>query len=110
MRKHAETFRANKGYKFAIVVLYQFLHFQNRNFWYTYQTSFARKRGLAHPYFLYENKSLHHCLSYDLRQMSTLLVLEVRFFKRFHSLRVHFFSESRVWVQFLDDAVDQRFF
>ena len=38
--------------------------FQNRNLRYTFQTLFAQKPGLAHPYFLYENESLQHCLSH----------------------------------------------
>ena len=56
--------------------------------------------GLAHIYFLYKNESLHHCLSYDSRQMAMFLVLEVRFFQR-----VRFFSGPG-WVQvwLLDDA------
>ena len=62
MRKHSETFHANKGCNLAIVFLYQFRHFQNRNLGCNFQTLFARKRGLAHPYFLYENESLRHCL------------------------------------------------
>ena len=52
-------------------------------------------------YFLYENKSLQHFLSYDGKQMGTILVLEVQFFQR-----VWFFLKSkvqvRVWI--LDDA------
>ena len=36
--------------------LYQLRRFQNRNFWYTFQTLFARKWVLAHPYVLYENE------------------------------------------------------
>ena len=31
---------------------YQIHRFQNRNLWYTFQTLFAQRRGLAHPYFL----------------------------------------------------------
>ena len=68
MRKHAETFRANKGCNLAIVFLYQFRRFQNRNLGCNFQTLFARKRGLATPYFFYENKSLRHCLLYYLRR------------------------------------------
>ena len=44
--------------------LYQLLHFQKRNLWYTIQTLFLRKRGLGHPDFLYKNDSLQHCHSY----------------------------------------------
>ena len=62
LRKHAETFHSNKGCNLAIVFLFQFRRFQNRNLGFNFQTLFARKRGLAHPYFLYENESLRHCL------------------------------------------------
>ena len=72
MRKHAEMFHSNKGYKLAIVIfLYQLHCFQNRNLWYIFQTLFAPKRGLAHLYFSYEKESLQHCLSYDMRQIAT---------------------------------------
>ena len=81
MRKHAETFHTNKGCKLAIVFLNQFRSFQNRNLGCNFQTLFARKRGLAHPYSLYGNKSLRHCLSYYLRRMATFLFLEVRIFQ-----------------------------
>ena len=81
MRKYAKTFHSNKGCNLAIVFLYQFRRFQNRNLGCNFQTLFARKRGLAHPYFLYENESLRHCLSYYLGRMATFLVLEVRFSK-----------------------------
>ena len=37
VRKHAETYHANKSYPLPIVYLYQFLCFQNRNLWYTFQ-------------------------------------------------------------------------
>ena len=62
-------------------------NFQNRNFGWNFQTLFARKRGLAHPYFSYENESLRHCFSYDLRRMATFVVLEFWFFQG-----VRFFS------------------
>ena len=52
MSKHEETLYANKGYKLSL--LYQLCRFQNRNSWYTFQTLFAQKRGLAHSYFLCE--------------------------------------------------------
>ena len=64
MSKHAETFDANKGCSLAIAFLYQFRCFQNRNLGCNCQTLFARKRGLANPYFLHENESLRHCLSH----------------------------------------------
>ena len=72
-------------------LLYQFLCFQNRNLGCIYLTLFARKRGLAHLYFLYENESLRHCLSYYFRRMTTFLVLEVRFFQGVRFLRGPFF-------------------
>ena len=37
----------------------------------TFQTLFARKLGLAHPYFLYKNESPQHYLSYYMKQMTT---------------------------------------
>ena len=51
MCKHAETFHANYGGKFAIVIFIPVSPFQNRNLGCTFQTLFARKVGLAHPYF-----------------------------------------------------------
>ena len=67
---------------------------------------FAWERDLAHYYFLYENESLQHGLLYKLKQMTTLLVLEARFFQRVHFLSGPFFLKSRFWVRvwFLDDA------
>ena len=61
MRKHEDTFHSNNGCKLAIVFLIPFRCFQNRNLGCNFQTLFARKRGLSHPYFLYENESLRHC-------------------------------------------------
>ena len=81
MCKHVETFHPNKGCKLARSFLYQFHCFQNRNLGCNFQKLFARKRGLAHPYFLYEKESIRHCLSYDLVRVSTFLVLEVHFFQ-----------------------------
>ena len=42
--------------------------YTKRNLGNTFQTLFAQKRGLAHRDFLYENKSLPHYLSFDLRR------------------------------------------
>ena len=50
MRKR---FMLIKVYKLVTVV---FIQSQNKNLWYTLRTLFARKRGLAHLYFLYENE------------------------------------------------------
>ena len=72
--------------------LYQLCRFQNRNLRYIFQTLFALKQGLAHLYFLYENELLQNCLSYDLRKMATLLVLEVRFFQQVRFLGGLFLS------------------
>ena len=66
---------------------------------------FARKRGL---YFLYENKWLRRCLSYDLRQLATFSVFKVRIFRRIWFFRGLFFFKSRVRVQFLHDALSVR--
>ena len=73
MCKLRETFHPSIAYKLAITVFAptSFLyHFQNRNLWWTFQTLFARKRRLAHPFFLHENESFQHCLRYDLRRMA----------------------------------------
>ena len=47
MFKQAETFHANKGCNLAIVFLYHFRRFENRNLGCNFQTLFARKRGFA---------------------------------------------------------------
>ena len=80
MCKREETFHVNKGCKLVIFFFIPFPYFQNRNLGCNFQTLFARKRGLAQLYFLYENESLRHCVSYDLRRMATFVVLEVWFF------------------------------
>ena len=61
MCKYTETFNANTGYKATIVV---FIPFSKHKFVFVpfskykcFQTLFARKRGLAQSYFLYENES-----------------------------------------------------
>ena len=61
--------------------LYHIRRFQNRNLGCNFQTLLAWKRGLAHPFFLYEKESLRHYLWYYLRRMATLLIFEVRFFQ-----------------------------
>ena len=99
MHKHAETFHNKKGCKLTnIWFLYQLRRFQNGNFWYVFQTLFAQKRGLAHPYFLYKNESPQHCFSYDLRKMEKCLVLKA-IFQRVLFLVGLFFLRSRVWVR-----------
>ena len=82
MRKHEETFHARNDHKLAIIVFNQLRRFQNKNLWYTFQTSFVRKRGLAHPYFLQKDESLQLCLSQDLRELAMFLDLEVQFFQQ----------------------------
>ena len=72
MRKQVEAFHVNKGYKLEIFVFMP-------NLWYISQTLFARKGGFALPYFLHENESLQHCLSYNMSQMTTILVRKTRF-------------------------------
>ena len=61
--------------------LYQIRRFQNKNLGCNFQTLLARKRGIAHPFFLYENEPSRYYLSYYLRRMATFLILEVRFFQ-----------------------------
>ena len=84
MHKHAETFHANKGYKLAIL----------------------------HPYFLYVfiwKLITSTCFSHDSTQMTTILVLDVRFSQRIRFLGGLFFLGSRVRVRvrarFLDYAI-----
>ena len=104
MRKRALLIRATD---WPLSFLYQLRRFQNRNLWYNFQTLFERKRGLPHLYFLYENESLQHCLSYDLRQIATFSVFEVQFFQQVRFLGELFFLRSRVRVRvwFLGDAI-----
>ena len=54
-----------KATNWNLLILYQIRCIQNINLWYTFQTLFAQKRGLAYLYFLHENEPLRHCLSYD---------------------------------------------
>ena len=42
---------------------------------------FTGKQDLAHLYFLNENESLQHCLSWDMRDMATFLGPEGHFFQ-----------------------------
>ena len=42
--------------------LYQLRRFRNRNLYFTFQTFFTRKRGLAHSYLLHEHESLQNSL------------------------------------------------
>ena len=65
MCKYVETFNLNKGCKLAVVVFIPTLLFSK--YGKTFQTLFAHRKGLAHPYFLSENESLQNCRSYDMR-------------------------------------------
>ena len=82
MWKHAEAFHEYKGYKLTIFVL-----FTNCKKFFKIEicsTLFKRylnkNEALQIPIFVYENESLQHYLSCDMRQISTILVLEIRFF------------------------------
>ena len=70
LRENAQT--SGNGYKLEIFVFIP-------NLWYISQTLFARKGGFALPYFLHENESLQLCLSYNMSQMTTILVRKARF-------------------------------
>ena len=63
MRKRSMLIRARN---WQLLFLYQLCCFQNGNLLYTFQTLFARKRGLARPYFVYENESLQLSVPYDI--------------------------------------------
>ena len=120
MRKHAETFHATNWLQIGLATngqlfLCQLRCFQNRYLWYTFQTLIARKRGLAHfaheAYFLYENESLQHCLSYDSRQMTKFSVRKARFFSRGPLFMGPFFLACRVRfrIRRLEDALEKLF-
>ena len=79
MRKRPMLIRAAN---WQLPFLNQRHRFQNRNLWYTFQMLFKQKRVLTHYYFLYENESIQHCRSYDLRQTATFLVVAILFFRR----------------------------
>ena len=70
MRKYAETSHTKKGRKLQIVafVTNSLFSKKKKNLGCTFQTLFAQKRGLAHPDILYENESLQHWLSCDLKK------------------------------------------
>ena len=87
MQKHFMLIRATN---WQLLFLYQLCCIQNRDLLHTFQTLFVRKQGLAHLYFLYENESLQHYLSYDLRQMARFLVRSVIF----QALRSSFSADS----------------
>ena len=61
MRKRSMLIRATN---WRLLFLYQLCRFQNGNFLYTFQTLFARKRGLIRPYFVHENESLQLSVPY----------------------------------------------
>ena len=103
MRTRSMVIRATN---WQLLFLYQIRCVQDRNLWYIFQTLFAQKRGVVLPCFLYELESFQQCLSYDLRQIATFSVFEVRFFERVRFLRNPFFLRYRVqvWARFLEDA------
>lgn len=78
MWKHAEAFHEYKGYKLTIFVLFTNCCFQNGNLW--YKRYLNKNEALQIAIFVYENESLQYYLSCDIRQISTILVLEIRFF------------------------------
>ena len=79
MHKHAETFHVNKGCKLAIAFFKPISLLSKQKFRVQFSNVIYTKTRPCT--FLYENESLGHCLSYDLKRMETLLVLEVRFSK-----------------------------
>ena len=54
IRKPGETFHGNKATNWLLLFSYQLRCFQSRNLWYTSQTLFAPKRGLAQPFFIWK--------------------------------------------------------
>lgn len=94
MRKHAERFHANKGYKLVIAVFIPTSLFSKQTFVVRFSNIIYTK-SLAHPYFLYHFESL--CLSYVERQMVPYLVIKVQFYQRDRFLGVDFFSGPGSW-------------
>ena len=86
---HAETFNANKGYKFATAVFMSSHCLQNINLWYTFETLLAQKRGLGHSYF-YMKINHFNTVFYMTWDMSSV------FSDGYIFLRGTFFLRSRV--------------
>ena len=102
MCKHTEKIHASKSCKYRSFYI-NFAVFRIEICGTLLKCFFAQKRGLVHSYFWYENESLQHCLSYDLRKMATVLVLEIRFFQRFFQLffffKVHWECKGPIfWI------------
>ena len=81
MRKHTETFHAIKECKLAIVFFIAISLFSKQKLRRQFSNVICTKTRLAHLYFLHENESIQHCLSYYLRRMTTFLALEISFSK-----------------------------
>ena len=82
MRKYTETFHAAQGYRFQLSFLHQLNCFQDRNLWHFFQTLSARKRGMAHPTFVFYcclNVIFHKVLLYALSVKKLLLKLNFFF-------------------------------
>ena len=97
MRKHAETFHSNKGYKLAIIVFIPASLYQH-------QTLVTQKHGLMHSFF-YKNELLKYYLSNYMIQIAMFLVLGVRFFQRIRFLLGPFYFRSIFRVHFIDVAL-----
>ena len=109
MRKHAETFHANKDCKLIIVYSISISPFSKEKFRVQLSNVICTKTGPSIPLLpllLYENQSIRHCLSYDLKRMAMVLVLEVQVFQGVRFVEDPFFlsSRARVRVRFLDGA------
>ena len=90
MRKHTETFYANKGNKLAIAVFIPTLLYSKQKFVVHFSNIICTKTRPCAPLFLYQNEPLQHYLSYDLRQMARFLVCSVIF----QALRSSFSADS----------------
>ena len=79
--------------------LYQIRRFQNRNLGCNFQTLLARKRGLAHPFFLYENEPSRYYLSYYLRR-GPVFPRSPLFLRSWVPVRVRFLDDAQNDKQF----------
>ena len=81
MWKHAEAFHEYKGYKLTIFVLFtNCAVFKMEICGTLFKRYLNKNEALQIAIFVYENESLQYYLSCDIRQISTILVLEIRFF------------------------------
>ena len=76
--------------------LYQIRRFQNRNLGCNFQTLLARKRGLAHPFFLYENEPPR----YYLNPWGLVFPRSALFFRSWVPVRVRFLDDAQNDEQF----------